>query len=299
MFRSLIVLILFIGFTSLGFMQSNKTIDIQGHRGARAYMPENTIPSFIKAIQLGATTLEMDVIISQDSQVVLSHAPYLDHEICKDLSGEDIKREEEITYNLYQMKYEDIAKCDCGTKIHNLFPNQEKFKAYKPLLSDVIESIESYTKKNKLPEVKYNIETKSTKEGDNIFHPVPAVFSRLVYNVIKKNKIESRSILQSFDVRTLQEIHKIDPSIKTSLLVENTEGFNENLKKLGFLPDIYSPIFQLVDATLVKQVHEKKMEIIPWTLNEYDDIKKMVALEVDGIISDYPDRVKEVIDSKR
>jgi glycerophosphoryl diester phosphodiesterase len=299
MFRPFIISALLVIITFFGFMQSNKTIDIQGHRGARAYMPENTLPSFIKAIKLGATTLEMDAIISQDSQVVVSHAPYLDYEICKDINGEDIKREDEITYNLYQMKYEDIAKCDCGTKIHSLFPNQEKFKAYKPLLSDVIESIESYTKKNKLPAVKYNIETKSTKEGDNIFHPAPAAFSRLVLNVIKKHKIQDRCILQSFDVRTLQEVHKMDPSIKTSLLVENTEGFNENLKKLGFLPDIYSPIFQLVDATLVKQVHEKKIDLVPWTINEYNDIKKMVALGVDGIISDYPDRVKEVVDSKK
>ena len=105
--------------------QTSSSLDIQGHRGCRGLLPENTIPAFLKAIELGATTLELDVVISKDKQVVVSHDPYLSHMICLNAKGEAISEEEEKEYNLYKMSYAEIAQCDCGSQPHPGFPEQE------------------------------------------------------------------------------------------------------------------------------------------------------------------------------
>ncbi|WP_243392581.1 glycerophosphodiester phosphodiesterase [Solitalea longa] len=265
-------------------------MDIQGHRGCRGLMPENTIPAMIKAIDLGVKTLEMDCVISKDKMVVVSHDNYMSHEFVLQPDGKPIEEKEEQSFNIYQLDYDSIKQYDAGSKVHPRFSDQQKFKVEKPLLSALIDSVENHVKKNKLKPVFYNIETKLTPEGDNIFHPEPEEFVELLISVIKSKGIEKRVIIQSFDVRTLQLVHQKYPEIKTALLVENKLSFEDNLKILGFIPSIYSPDFELVDKILVKEVHEKKMELIPWTVNEEKELKRMVELGVDGIISDYPDR---------
>ncbi|HEX7415342.1 MAG TPA: glycerophosphodiester phosphodiesterase family protein, partial [Bacteroidia bacterium] len=151
------------------------------------------------------------------------------------------------------------------------------------------------TKENKLPAIKYNIEIKSEEGGDNVFNPEPKTFVELVYNEIEKHKIIARTNLQSFDVRILQEIKKKDSTIQMALLVENEDSLEINLKRLGFIPNTYSPDFNLVDDALVQRVREYNMKLIPWTVNETADIKRMLALGVDVIISDYPDRAINLI----
>jgi len=152
----------------------SQEFDIQGHRGCRGLLPENTIEAFKKAIDLGVTTLEMDVVISKDNQVLLSHEPFLSHEIALDLNGNEIAEKEEKNFNLYQMNYAQIKQYDCGSKIHPRFSEQEKIKTFKPLLSEVIDFAESYIQKN-YPgrKIQYNIETKSDPKGNNLFHPKP------------------------------------------------------------------------------------------------------------------------------
>lgn len=264
------------------------SFDWQGHRGCRGVMPENTIPAMLYAIDLGVTTLEMDAVVTKDKQVILSHDPFFNHEITTRPDGSFIKETEEKTLNIYQMTYEEVSRFDFGMKPHSKFPQQQKIKAVKPRLKDVIDSAEAYTTAKRLPGKFYNIETKSQPSTDNIFHPEPAEFVELIMQVIKEKKIEKRTIIQSFDVRTLQYLHKRYPEIKTALLVEDAKNFKENLLKLGFTPTIYSPYYERVDSSLVKQCKQTGIRIIPWTVNDVSQMKNLKDIGVDGIITDYP-----------
>ena len=278
-----------------GFRKINPDIDIQGHRGCRGLMPENTIPAFIKALEIGVTTLEMDVVITKDRQVLVSHEPYLSHKICYGPGGKEITEEDEKLYNLYEMTYEEISRCDCGSKELVGFPEQRKLVVSKPLLTQVIDSVEYYLRTHALPPVYYNIETKSLPDGDNILHPEPTPFVDLLVDVLKEKDILDRTIIQSFDVRTLQYAKEVYPDIRLSLLIVNKDLPEENIEKLGFVPDIYSPYYLLVNEKLVTYAHQQNIEVIPWTVNEPTEIKRILSLGVDGLITDYPDRAMAVI----
>ncbi len=269
--------------------------DIEGHRGCRGLMPENTIPAFIKAVQLGVTTLEMDVVISKDGKVVVSHDPYFSHEFCLGLDGKEITEENEKSYNLYTMTYDSIKKYDCGTKPHPRFPNQQKFNIFKPLLSEVIDSVENYIQQHHLPSVQYNIETKTTPYGDFVFHPAPNVFVEKLLAVIQEKKIKDKVIIQSFDPRTLQVLHKMDTTYTIALLVEDSLGFEAQIKNLGFMPNIYSPDYHLVNFALIAFAKKNNMKVIPWTVETKMDMQKVIDLGVDGIITDYPDSAIQFI----
>ena len=284
-------------FTLFSVAQAQSTIDIQGHRGARGLMPENTIPAFIKALELGVTTLELDVVISQDSQVVVSHEPFLSHTICTDPDGETISAAEEKRYNLYQMNYDEIRRADCGSQGNPRFPEQQRISVSKPLLVNVIDSVEQYLRENNRPPVQYNIETKSSPDGDGVFHPAPTKFVSLLLDVIRKKDIADRTVIQSFDVRTLQEAQQMAPEIRQALLVENHRGVQQNIAELGYTPTIYSPYYKLVDKELRAYTRGNGMLLIPWTVNKPKAVRKMLRIGVDGIISDYPNRVVEIVGS--
>jgi glycerophosphoryl diester phosphodiesterase len=262
--------------------------DVQGHQGARGIMPENTIGGMLKALDLGVTTLDMDVVISKDKQVLLSHEPYFNNEITLKPNGQELTFKEEKNYNLYQMNYEDIIKFDVGSKVHRRFPGQAKYKAHKPLLSEVIDSVEAYVKQHKLPKPVYNIETVLIKKGDSIYQPLPDEFVNLVMDVVKSRKVQKRVVIQSFDVRSLQYLHENYPKIKTALLIDEKDNFEDNIAELGFNPTIYSPYHVLVGKSLVDRCHALKIKIIPWTINSEKQMKYYMNLGVDGLITDYP-----------
>lgn len=272
-------------------VHAQQKTEVQAHRGGRGLMPENTIPAMLHAIDLGVRTLELDCVISSDKKVVVSHDVFMSAEFIRKPDGTDIRKEEEKQYALYSMKYDSIRKFDAGSKPHAKFPEQVKMKAYKPLLSELIDSVEAYVKKHHLKPVNYNIETKCSPEGDDKFHPGPEVFAGMVMEVIKKKKIADRVTIQSFDVRTLQVIHKTDPRQVLAYLVMNRDNLDTNLQQLGFTPAIYSPYYLMVTPELVKEAHGKKIKVLPWTVNEPADMQKMMSMDVDGIITDYPDRL--------
>ncbi len=264
--------------------------DRQGHRGCRGLMPENTIPAMLNAIGLGVTTLEMDVSISKDKKVFLSHEAFLNHEITTKPDGGFIDEKEQKSFNMYQMNYADIIKYDVGMKPHPRFPDQQKMKAVKPLLSDVFKAVKEYMMTVRRPFPFYNIETKCLPATDNKYHPAPAEFVELLMKEIKENEMEDQVIIQSFDFRTLQYLHKNYPKIKTAMLVEanNKSSFRKQIKDIGFTPDIYSPEFTLVIPDLIKDCHDLNMQIIPWTVNDKKKINELKKMGVDGIITDYP-----------
>ncbi len=264
--------------------------DLQGHRGARGLKPENTIPSFIEALNQGVTTLEMDVVITKDKQVVVSHEPWMSADICLQPDGTEITPKEEKRFNIYEMTCEEVKRFDCGSKGNVRFPEQQKMMVHKPLLRDVIAAVEDHIKSFTQYEVDYNIEIKSHPAGDNRFHPQFKEFSDLVYKVISEHLPMERVIIQSFDIRVLQYWHKTWPDVRLALLVENQKSPEQNLQELGFTPAVYSPYFKLLTPEIVQQLKSAGMRVIPWTVNEKTDMQRLRTWGVDGLITDYPDR---------
>ena len=270
-----------------------KEFDLQGHRGYRGLYPENSTIGFLKALDVGVNTIELDVVISKDKHVVVSHEPWISKNICIDQNGNRIINDKE-NFNIYSMEYNEIKKFDCGIIGNEKFPDQKKISVFKPTLNYVIKIIENYIKEKGYKPVNYNIEIKSSNETDLIFHPDVKEFSELVVNNIKNNKILERTTIQSFDFRVLKYINKNYPEIGLSVLVSENYDPQKNLDDLSFLPDIYSPNYKFINKEDLEYLKKKKIKIIPWTVNSYSDITKILNLGVDGIISDYPERVLEI-----
>lgn len=271
------------------------TFDKQGHRGCRGLMPENTIPAMLHALDLNVTTLELDVVITKDKQVVLSHEPFFNHEISTAKYGtyatSPITEANEKSFNIFQMTYEDTKRFDVGLKPHPRFPQQKKIAAQKPLLRDLFDSVAVYLQSHNRPQPYFNIETKCLPATDGIFHPKPEEFVELLMAVINEKKMEQWVVIQSFDFRTLQYLHQHYPSIKTAMLIEDDDqrGIEKQMEALGFVPTIYSPHYSLVNKELIDYCHQRKIKVIPWTVNTKEEIEQLKKLGVDGIISDYPD----------
>jgi glycerophosphoryl diester phosphodiesterase len=269
--------------------------DKQGHRGCRGLMPENTWPAMKMALDLSVTTLEMDVVFTKNKDAVLSHEPWFGQEITTKPDGSYIGEREERKFNIYWMSYEDVKTFDVGMKPHPRFPQQQKMKAVKPLLKDIIDSVQEYMKTSKRPFPYFNIETKCLPMGDKVFHPEPAEFVELLMAVIKEKGIEDHVTIQSFDFRTLQYLHEKYPTMQTSMLIEDYDkrSLEEQLKDLGFIPTIYSPALELVNEDLIKKCHQQNIKVIPWTANDKETIGKLKKMGVDGLISDYPNLFNE------
>lgn len=269
---------------------SEKKIGVQGHRGCRGLMPENSLAAFEKAIDLGVQTLELDIVISKDGKVVVSHDPYMNSIFCLTPEGGIIPNDSETDYNLYEMNYDEIKTFDCGTKFHPTYPNQEKFKTYKPLLSEVFDLV-----KTKKSDVKFNIEIKSDPSYYDIFTPQPEAYVALVLEEIDKHDMFSRVNLQSFDVAILEEVKVQAPKIPLALLVEDDETINEKLNLLSFQPEIISPYFKLLSEASISNYQKEGFQVIPWTVNTETDMKQMIAWNVDAIITDYPNVLIEIL----
>lgn len=262
----------------------------EAHRGGRGLWPENTILAMLNAMKIdGITTLEMDTHITKDKQVVVTHDDYLSPSFMLTPDGQEIPTSDAKKYPVFQMDYPTLKSFDLGTKPLAGFPQQEKVKTHIPLLSDLIDAVQADIKKNKRKQFFYNIETKCSPAGDGLTNPEPSVFVKLLMEVIEKKKITPYVVIQSFDKRTIQLIHEKYPEVKTSFLIANKKTFEENIADLGFKPFILSPEWHTVTEDMVKKAHEAGVKVIPWTANTIDDMKKLRALEVDGIISDYPD----------
>ncbi|QJW92453.1 glycerophosphodiester phosphodiesterase [Spirosoma taeanense] len=274
---------------------SRPAFDLQGHRGCRGLMPENTIPAFLKALDLGVSTLELDVVISKDGQVVVSHEPYFNADFSIRPDGRPVDKKEQKNLVLYQMTYADIKRYDVGSNGNPKYPKQQRVKTYKPLLSEVIEQVEMYRNAKNLPIVSYNIEIKSDASEYNKSQPEPAVFCDLVQAVLKQHLPTERVVIQSFDFAPLKH-WKLQanagkyPSVRLAALVENLRSPEKNLDELGFKPDIYSPYYRLLSQNKVKRLQEQSIKVIPWTVNQRNDMSRLKKWGVDGIITDYPDR---------
>jgi glycerophosphoryl diester phosphodiesterase len=274
--------------------------DLEGHRGCRGLMPENTVPAFLRALELGVNTLELDVVISKDRQVVVSHEPYMNAAFSIKPDGTPVTKAEQKSINLYQLFYVDIKRYDVGSNGNPDFPEQKKIAAWKPLLTDMIREAESYRVAHNLPAFSYNIELKSEPSEYNKSQPEPAPFCELIYQVLTSQKIApERVVIQSFDFAVLRAWKKQTDAgrfarVRMSALVENMKSPYVQLQELGFTPDIYSPYFMFLTEDRIKDLHGLGIKVIPWTVNKPDDMIRLKRMGVDGLITDYPDRAKGI-----
>lgn len=265
-------------------------LDIQGHRGARGVLPENSIPAFVYAAEQGCTTLELDVVVSKDDQLIVSHEPWMNPEICNLPEGGQ-ETEGEHSYSLREMTAEEIRSFDCGSKGNARFPNQVPTKTYKPLLSEIVEAAEQAKRPAGLGAIQYNIEIKHVPGRSERYQPEPGQYARLLIEEVKRLGIESRTCIQSFYSPALEAAHRLAPEIATAWLVEKPGTLNEHLARLTFKPTVYSPDYTLLDEDVVREAHDLGIAVIPWTVNDSAAVLRLVEWGVDGIISDFPAEV--------
>ncbi|MFT7611636.1 MAG: glycerophosphoryl diester phosphodiesterase [Parvicellaceae bacterium] len=241
---------------------------IIGHRGWRGNYPENTIIGIKKAIELGVNGIEIDLVVNAEMQLVLSHEPWMHPDICEP-GGQE--------FNLFQMDQNEIMRYDCGLK-KNRLEHQLKIKSTKPLFEEVRRSLNWNG-------VELLLEIKSHPKGDGLFHPHPTKYAEIVAQELESFTEPSSIFIMSFDLRILSEIQKLNPKLKVVLVTEK-ETLLPDLKL-----DAIAPNHQIINERNINEWKDKGLQIFCWTVNELKDIRKCSNLNVDAIISDYPNRL--------
>jgi len=290
-FFSLILISLIM--TSCTQNPSNQAFDLQGHRGARGLLPENTIPSFLKATEFNIKTIEMDLVVTGESELLVSHEPWFNHKISTHPDGSPVTEDEQMSLNIYEMTYDEIRQFDVGMRGHPDFPEQESMKVSKPLFIDAIRAIEMHAAENNMDPLYYNVETKSEPPYYGVFVPQPAEFAQLLSDELSELDREfdllHRVIIQSFDPATLIEFRKLHPEVSQAMLVYENNPVQSYIDTLGYTPEIWSPNYNLLTNEAIQDLHNRNMKVIPWTVNTINEMRVLLQMGVDGIITDYPD----------
>jgi len=254
-----------------GVMPAAERILVHGHRGARAVYPENTLPAFEYAIKQGADVLEMDLAVTKDGVLVISHDPHINPEICTGPHP---------GIAIHQLTLAELKQYDCGALKNPRFPSQRPVPGTRiPTLDEVLNLAPSGT-------FQFNIETKSFPDHPELT-PTPEVFAHLLLDQIRKHKVEPRVIMQSFDFRTLHAMKKLAPEIRLAALYEGSpRPFVEIAKEAG--ATIISPFYELVTPEQVKASHAAGLEVVPWTANTPQAWQTLIGAGVDAIITDDP-----------
>lgn len=262
-----------------------QTFDKQAHRGGAGLVPENTVISAKNAIDYGAT-IEMDLYISKDSQLVVTHDPHIVSLYASYADGRPVLKEDEEKLRIDQLDYNDIRSFEIGLRNHSRYPQQKKVEAHIPRFADDIDAAEAYAKSKKVKAPTYNIQAGPAYTITDAYR---TFFVREMMDIILEKKISERSMFQAFDYGMLETVHRdYRDKIRVSYLVDVKDNFEQSMKRLSFVPDIYSPIHTNVTKEVVDKCHAMSMKIIPWTVNEKADIERLKSWGVDGIITDYP-----------
>ncbi|RSK37646.1 glycerophosphodiester phosphodiesterase family protein [Hymenobacter metallilatus] len=269
--------------------------EIHGHRGCRGLAPENTLPAFRRALHLGVDVLELDVVISADNQVVVSHEPWMSAAFCLAPNGTPISPDQQRQHNLYALPYATIRQYDCGSRPNRLFPDQQSESAPKPLLRDVVAFADALAQELGKPPVRFSIEIKSSPAGDGIWHPAPASFLNLVLEQFRLLGLGQRATLLCFDKRILRLARSVAPDLPLCLLVEDERPLHVHLQELGFLPHIYGPDFRLLSSAMVEELLQLQIGLVPWTVNELADLRHVLSFKPHGITTDYPNRLIQLL----
>jgi len=244
---------------------------VHGHRGARAVRPENTLAAFEYAIQAGVDVLELDMAVTRDNVVVVSHDLVLNPKFCRGPAG--------LSRVIRELTLADLRQWDCGSLRNPDYPRQQ------PVAGARVPSLDEVFALAPRGAFDFNIETK-IPHGQERYAPPPDEFARLVRDVVRRHKLEKRVILQSFDFRTLRAMKTLAPEIRLAALIETDRDFVAAAREAG--APIISPQFRLVTPAKVKAAHDAGLQVIPWTPNRAEDWKKMLDAGVDAIITDDP-----------
>jgi glycerophosphoryl diester phosphodiesterase len=261
--------------------------DLQGHRGARGHAPENTLPGFERAAAIGVDTFELDVGVTSDAVVVIHHDRRLNPDLARGPDGRWVPAPAPLIKELSfdELQRYDVGRIRPGSEYAQRFPHQKPLDGTRiPRLSDLFAKAGNT--------VRFNIEMKIAPEAPNDTLP-PEPFARALIAVIRKAGMERRSTIQSFDWRPLKLVEKHAPEIATAYLTDSRNSDPEKVHAAG--GRIWSPDFRELNAAKAAAARRLGLKVIPWTVNEPADIRRMLELRVDGLISDYPDRVKKVL----
>jgi glycerophosphoryl diester phosphodiesterase len=266
-----IVIMLMAGFLPVSAPPDHPRIEVQGHRGARAMFPENTIPAFEYAIRAGADLLEMDLAVTRDNVLVVSHDPTLHPPICRGPRDQAVIRE---------LTLAEVREWDCGATANPAFPKQTAVPGTRvPTLDQVLDLAAT-------GRVGFNIEIKSDPKHPE-YTPAPAEFARMVLDKIRRHGLEKRVVVQSFDFRTLVAMHAIAPDIRLAALTDSDQRDFAAIAKEADAR-IVSPHFRLVTRDKVAAAHAAGLKVIPWTANTPEQWAPLNDAGVDGIITDDP-----------
>ncbi|MFA6584443.1 MAG: glycerophosphodiester phosphodiesterase [Elusimicrobiaceae bacterium] len=267
-------------------------IQVHGHRGCRAVYPENTLAAFNEALRAGVDVLEMDMQVTKDNVIVLSHEFAVSPDLCLAPGGEKITKQ--LPFHFLTLA--EVKKFDCGTLRNPKFPDQTPLPGEKiPTLDEMFEMVKNSTYPA-AANVQFNIETKIVP-GYPAISPAPEEFAQLFADSIKKYGMEKRVILQSFDKRTLIAMKKLLPQVRTSMLTsDNLVPYDAVAQAIK--ADYISPDFLWITKADVDDLHKAGVQIVPWTVNTPADWDKMIELGVDGIITDNPGALISYLEKK-
>ena len=263
------------------------SMDLQGHRGARGHAPENTLPGFELAVSMGVDTLELDVGVTRDGVVVIHH----DRRLNPDVARKDGKWVTAPAPTIHSLTYQQLTNYDVG----RIRPGSEyaaRFPHQKPVDGARIPRLDELLAKMGSGKVRFNIETKLVPQASDETLP-PEAFARAVIAEVRKAGVAKRTTIQSFDFRTLKVVEREAPEIATAYLTSGRNSDPANLHEAG--ARLWSPDFRDLDAAKVAQARKLGLRIVAWTVNEPDEIRRVLALKLDGIISDYPNRVRSAL----
>lgn len=301
--------------------------DLQAHRGGRDARPENTLAAFAYAMNLGVSTLEMDMQLTKDGYLVISHNPKLEPHLAKDAHGNYVVKGQQP--DMRAMTLAEIKSYDVGTMnpaAGDYYEGHGKTQlsvpgTRVPTLDEVFELAIAYGNKD----VKFNIETKSYADPVDPLNPSPQHFVKKVMEVVKKYHMEDRVTIQSFDWRTLQEVRKIDKNITTVALTCEQASWGDGLYRQVGMPgaspwmggldidtfngdyvkaakainaDVVSPYWEEITPELVAEAHKLGMKVVPWTVNNEVAMEKLITMGVDGMISDKPEVLRNLLIKK-
>lgn len=262
-----------------------ETVKIFGHRGCRGLYPENSLEAFDHAINLGVDGIEWDVVVSGNKELIISHEPYLDGAYCLGQNDNELSGSAGKKINFYQLDTREIQQFDCGSKFYAKFPEQKKIKTFKPTVKEAFNQLN-------LKNVTILFEIKSESADYNIYQPSPEEFAAIIKDEIKDFKYKENVIFMSFDPVLLEELHKTLPDHKyVYLTYKPFTSVNKFLKQLSFVPDALGMYHPTIKKKDVRLLHAKNISVYAWTVNKTSQSEKLVRYGVDGIITDYPDRV--------
>lgn len=259
-------------------------IDIQGHRGARALYPENSLTGFAYAATLPVRTLELDLVCNQHGDVVVSHEPWFNPVICLGPDGDTLTE----PLNLFPLDLQTIQRCDCGSLGNPRFPQQRKMQTFKPTLEQVVEKVQTVPRPAGLPPVRFNAEIKHDAELVGSHFPPAAEAARIILAEVERLGIADLTTIQSFSAEVMEAVHAQAPGMQTAWLMEDEVTVEQALSRLSFRPAIYSPYHKLLTAEEIKRAHAAGVAVIPWTVNDPERMAELLAWGVDGLISDDP-----------